>query len=338
MRAPPLGGQPRSRLEDVMRHARLYMAILAVLLPFEGHAIAALPRSSMVQVEPGVQLEIVDWGGTGRPLIFLAGFGGTAHTFDGFAPQFVDRHRVIAITRRGFGASSHPVPTEANYSPERLAADVAAVIDRLGLSRPVIVGHSVAGQELTVLGLRYPGKIAGLIYLEAANAQAFYGPSSDVLYPVAGQIRQDLGQLISGQPSEAPALLDKIEAELPRLKRGLAWYRAAAKGEPDRPAGVLASPQMAVQSAIMHGARIWGPVNVPVLSIVALPPACSTDCNSERQKARAEADAAQARDFEAAQPHAVVVRIPNAGHFIWRSNEREVRTVMDRFLDSDAMK
>jgi non-heme chloroperoxidase len=41
-----------------------------------------------VTVEPGVQLEVLDWGGSGRPLIFLAGAADTADRFDGFAPQF----------------------------------------------------------------------------------------------------------------------------------------------------------------------------------------------------------------------------------------------------------
>lgn len=36
-------------------------------------------------VEEGVQLEVLDWGGTGRPVVLLAGRGFTAHVFDGFA-------------------------------------------------------------------------------------------------------------------------------------------------------------------------------------------------------------------------------------------------------------
>lgn len=42
------------------------------------------------------------------PVVFLAGLGFTAHVFDDFAPRLTDRHHVVAITRRGFGASSKP--------------------------------------------------------------------------------------------------------------------------------------------------------------------------------------------------------------------------------------
>ena len=63
-------------------------------------------KVQMVTVEPGVRLEVLDWGGSGRPSIFLAGAGDTAHRFDGFAPQFTKQHHVYAITRREFGASA----------------------------------------------------------------------------------------------------------------------------------------------------------------------------------------------------------------------------------------
>jgi non-heme chloroperoxidase len=34
-----------------------------------------------------VNLEVLDWGGSGRPLVLLAGLGNTAHIFDKFAPN-----------------------------------------------------------------------------------------------------------------------------------------------------------------------------------------------------------------------------------------------------------
>ena len=63
---------------------------------------------SFVETAPGVRLEVLDWGGSGPPLIFIPGLGNTAHAFDSFAPRFTDHYHVLAMTRRGFGASSHP--------------------------------------------------------------------------------------------------------------------------------------------------------------------------------------------------------------------------------------
>src|SRR5580658_5149744 len=87
-----------------------------------------------VTVAEGVRLEVLDWGGSGRPAVFLAGAGNTAHVFDDFAPKLTGICHVYGITRRGFGASSHP---EAGYDNQRLADDVLQVLDTLKLTSPV---------------------------------------------------------------------------------------------------------------------------------------------------------------------------------------------------------
>jgi non-heme chloroperoxidase len=89
-------------------------------------------RTRFVEVEPGVKLEVLDWGGTGRPLIFLAGLGRTAHNFDEFAPKLLKDFRVYAITRRGYGYSTL---TDSGYDVDRLGDDVVAVIDALKLKQ-----------------------------------------------------------------------------------------------------------------------------------------------------------------------------------------------------------
>jgi len=100
----------------------------------------------MTRIAPGVVLEVVDWGRTGPAARVLAGLGGTAHVFDDFAPQFTDSFHVVGITRRGFGASAgSPPPSDL----DTLVADVTAVLDSLALGPVVLVGHSIAGEEMT---------------------------------------------------------------------------------------------------------------------------------------------------------------------------------------------
>lgn len=122
----------------------------------------------MVSVEKGVSLEVLDWGGRGRPLVLLAGLGDTAHVFDELAPKLTASYHVYGITRRGRGASSAPEPNATNYTASRLGEDVLAVIDALHLNKPVIAGHSIAGEELSYIGSHHPGKVAGLIYMVAS--------------------------------------------------------------------------------------------------------------------------------------------------------------------------
>src|SRR6516165_691790 len=130
--------------------------------------------AQFVTVDKDVKLEVLDWGGSGRPLVLLSGLGDRAHVFDKFAPKLTPNYHVYGITRRGFGASSHPAD---GYSSDRRGDDVLAVIDALRLDRPVLVGHSIAGSELSSVGSRHPEKVAGLIYLDAGQCYAYYNPA-----------------------------------------------------------------------------------------------------------------------------------------------------------------
>src|SRR3954470_1334674 len=123
-------------------------------------------RVRMVAVAQKVKLEVLDWGGSGEPVVFLPGLGNSAHVFDDFAPQFTDGFHVLGITRRGYGASSQP---GSGYGSARLAADIKAVLDTLHLTRVVLVGHSIAGDELTKFASTCPNRIAKLVYLDAAH-------------------------------------------------------------------------------------------------------------------------------------------------------------------------
>ena len=131
-----------------------------------------------VSVDRDVKLEVLDWGGpaTGRNLVLVAGFGNTAHVFDAVARKLTDRYRVFGVTRRGFGASSAPA---SGYGADRLGDDVLAVLEALKIVKPVLAGHSLGGEELSSIGSRYPDRVAGLIYLDAGYAYAFYAPGVD---------------------------------------------------------------------------------------------------------------------------------------------------------------
>ena len=123
-------------------------------------------KVSFVTVEPGVQLEVLDWGGTGETLVLLTGIGDNAHVFDEFAYQFNDRFHVIGITRRGFGRSSQPAH---GYDLDTRARDDITVLDKLNIRDAVFVGHSVSGTELNKIGAVYPDRVKKLVYLDALD-------------------------------------------------------------------------------------------------------------------------------------------------------------------------
>jgi non-heme chloroperoxidase len=127
-----------------------------------------------VTVENGVRLEVLDWGGSGRPVLLLAGNGNTAHVFDAFAPKLTSSYHVYGLTRRGFWPSSEPA---SGYDGDRLGDDVLKVIHSLKIRKPVLIGHSIAGVELSSVGSRHPESVAGLVYIDSAYSWAYYDPT-----------------------------------------------------------------------------------------------------------------------------------------------------------------
>src|SRR5437763_5762522 len=88
--------------------------------------------TQFVTVDKNVRLEVLDWGGSGRPIVLLAGGANTAHVFDEFAPKLTANGHVYGITRRGFGASSF---SALENGVDRMGEDVIAVLDALKLNR-----------------------------------------------------------------------------------------------------------------------------------------------------------------------------------------------------------
>lgn len=123
------------------------------------------PKDSFVIVN-GVKLHYLDWGGSGETMLFLSGFGDTAHVFDEFAPKFTDRFHVLGLTRRGFGESDKP---ETGYDTATRVGDILQFLDTLKINRADLVGHSMAGDELTLFATLYPQRVKNLVYLDAAH-------------------------------------------------------------------------------------------------------------------------------------------------------------------------
>jgi non-heme chloroperoxidase len=222
-----------------------------------------------VTVDTDVQLEVLDWGGSGQAIVLLAGGGDTAHVFDDMAPKLATRYRVIGVTRRGHPGSSAPT---SGYSVARLAEDVVGVLDAVGLKTPVIVGHSFAGEEMHVLGGRYATRIAGLVYVDAAfdrgddaDNEAFDAVSRTL--PAAPSARpEDLASFTAVR-----AYLEKYGGAGPEAHVRARWV-ANADGTVRRYV-----PERAVFQAMTTGMRAGfkpykpEPIRVPAVSIYAVP-------------------------------------------------------------------
>jgi pimeloyl-ACP methyl ester carboxylesterase len=291
-----------------------------------------------VNVDKNVRLEVLDWGGTGRPLVFVPGLGNTAHAFDEFAPKLKVQYHVYGITRRGFGASSAPA---TGYAADRLGDDVIAVLDALKIEKPVLAGHSLGGEELSSVGSRHPERVAGLVYLDAGYPYAFYDQALGDMRIALVDLERKLAQLHpgSGLADTRPLIKELLETTLPTFERDL---REQAKNLAATPPAVLAA--QAAQRLegptreIMNGMQKYTKIPVPILAIYAVPHDRGAQAGGDAA-ARAAQDArdeettgAQAKAFETALPTAKVVRIPHANHFVFRSNEADVLREMNAFI------
>jgi non-heme chloroperoxidase len=293
-----------------------------------------------IAVEKNVKLEVLDWGGSGRPLVLLAGLGNSAHIFDKFAPKLTATYHLYGITRRGFGASSAPLPSgDATYSADRLGDDVLAVLDALKLNRPVLAGHSLGGEELSSVGSRHPERVAGLIYLDAGYGYAYYDRSRGDLRIDLVDLQKKLEQLQPGKGPQDPRHLieELLTTTLPGFERDL---KEMQKNLPEPPPARQTQPQVSpVTQAILAGEQKYTDIRVPVLAIYALPHATGQPFKDDAARAAAEArdeatTGAQAKAFESGVPSARVVRLPHANHYVFFSNEPDVLREMNAFLSN----
>jgi non-heme chloroperoxidase len=292
-----------------------------------------------ITVEPGVKLEVLDWGGSGRPIVLLAGLGNSAHIFDKFAPKLTAQYHVYGITRRGFGDSSAPDPsTPGAYSADRLGDDVLAVLDSLKLNRPVLVGHSIAGEELSSVGSRHPEKVAGLIYLDAAWPYAYYDRAHGDLNIDLIDLQKKLDELRPGKGTrdQKQLIQELLETNLALFERDLREQQTNLALMPG-PQPIRTMPR--ISQAILAGEQKYTDIRARALAIYAIPKQTEVSFEDDAARAAFEARAqalsdAQVKAFETGVPSAKVVRLPHATHYVFLSNEADVLREMNAFLNS----
>jgi len=226
--------------------------------------------TKLVTTEDGVQLEVLDWRGSGPALVLLAGLGATAHYYDAIAPALAARYRVVGVTRRGHrGSSAAP----GGYGFERLAEDVLRIIDAMGLNNPVVIGHSFAGEEMHVLGGRHAAKLRGLVYVDAA-----FNRGDEADNGAYNAVARTVPAAPSPQPSDLASLtalrafLEKYGGAGPE-----AYLRTRYRTNADGSVGGLWAPDLSIRQAIAKEIRAaYNPYNperirVPALAIYAVP-------------------------------------------------------------------
>lgn len=299
-------------------------------------------RISFVAVKD-VRLEVLDWGGVGRPIALLAGGGSTAHVFDQLAPKLTDCCHVYGITRRGFGESSHPT---SGYDDQTLADDVVGVLDAMHLDKPVLVGHSMAGGELTTIGREHPGRISGLVFLEA-----LFEPGDTIADPAFVALQQKLPAAMTKPPTLDSSSFFAYQASQEHAHVGAfpeSELRQLFAEQQNGGVGRYKASTGAINAAIGTGQRKrdYANIIVPVLAFVDYPVLPGDPLRTAYQPANDDERAAitaytvaerswvdkRMAALKRSVPDARVILLPAAGHFVFLTRETDVLKELHRFL------
>ena len=303
-----------------------------------GDDVDPLHQVRRVEVAEGVELEVLDYGGEGPALVFLAGMGSTSHVYDVLAPEFIATHHVYAFTRRGYGASSWP---STGYDTATLGNDLRAALDELGIAKATLAGHSLAGDEMTWLGGHHPERVEALIFLDATDDRGEIavflkdGPLPPLPFSVldgqpsreavAAVIERDLGGRFPPHEIEQAYEFDATTGAFLRHHRHPDAVELSVRGVAPPDFAKLKGPVLAISDE--QAFTDW----VSALT--------TGEGVSEEMRERARKYLPEIREHEAAQaaqlrrmPNWKLVTLRGAGHYLWLTRYAEVVAEMRAFL------
>lgn len=160
--------QPTERRRRVGRVVLAVVAGLAVVVAIFNWTWGDLPdepepTGSFTAVD-GLRIRYLEHPGADPAVVLVHGMPGTADDFDAVTAQLSGRH-TIAVDRPGYGYS-----TGGRRSFDGQVAALHDLLDRLGIERPIIVGHSWGGTVALAYADRHPDAVRGLVLVAAAAA------------------------------------------------------------------------------------------------------------------------------------------------------------------------
>lgn len=168
-----------------------------------------------------VALHYRRFGSAGRTPVLIA-HGLSYFSYDWIAPaaELARDRVVVAVDVRGFGDSSWS--PSRDYTVATMAADLLAIVDHLGWSKVVLVGHSMSGRATSYLAAEHPERVAGLVLVDYTPENAPAGS-------------QRVTRTVAGQPDSWPSVDDAMryfgaDPGGPKRPRFAAYLRPVAGG------------------------------------------------------------------------------------------------------------
>ena len=142
---------------------------------------------------PGGDLHVREEGRAGAPaVVLLHGWTASTRWFDDLTPLLEGDYRVIAVDLLGHGGSEKP---KDGYSPEEQADRVAAALERLGVERALVAGHSLGGAVAIALAARHRELTRALMVIDTPPDDEFRDPDLLARFSVMPVIGQAMRRL-----------------------------------------------------------------------------------------------------------------------------------------------
>ncbi|MEU8827427.1 alpha/beta hydrolase [Streptomyces sp. NPDC048636] len=134
------------------------------------------------------RLHVLDYGGSGVPLVILPGITSPALTMDFVARELVGTVRPLVVDVRGRGLSD----AGGAYGLVEYAEDTEAVVHGLGLDRPLLLGHSMGARIAAAVAVRDKVALRGTVLVDPPMSGPGRGPYPTTLETFLGQLDQAL--------------------------------------------------------------------------------------------------------------------------------------------------
>ena len=193
------------------------------------------PRPSFVETDDGASQFYVDWG-AGKPVLFTHAWGLNGDIWEYQLTELVDRGlRCIAYDRRGHGRSTDP---GRGYDYDRLADDLAALIDQLDLVDVTLVGFSMGnGEAVRYLQRHGSARIARLLMVSTIPPQSdgslFNGMIAALKQDRPAFFANGVTAFTGGHAAVSPAMTEWVIAQFMRAspKGTIDCMRAISRGD-----------------------------------------------------------------------------------------------------------
>jgi pimeloyl-ACP methyl ester carboxylesterase len=193
---PVPDARPRTARRRVRRRVVVAATVLTLAALIIANALIVTRQSSdasgpgLMTVD-GVAIHVREDGPRDAPtLVLIHGLGASTRWWDAVVPTLAARHHVVRLDLLGHGASAKP--TGGGYSIPEQAARVGHVLDRLGITHAVVIGHSTGGYVATSLAEQRPDLVGALGLIDTGpRMDAFIsdGPVGKLLFtPGVGQL------------------------------------------------------------------------------------------------------------------------------------------------------